>query len=190
MGKIIPIVVLSENEGGRNYKSYSRPIVKYINDEDLKILAPIAANGLTQVIEQRPGGRSYNYMTPIKPEDLEVLRNPATTDYALLSRKQVAVTGVGTSQATTLILRKYNELTTLGVGATDACKLPAAPAINDCVCVINNDASGDALLIFPNTGHAIDALSVNASYSLAANARVFLVYTATNKWQTALDYGR
>jgi len=189
MGKLIPIVVVSEHQNGSQYKNYSTPVVKYVNDEDLKIHGPIAANGLTEVIEYKLGGRQFNYLTPIKPDDIEVLRNPTTTDYGLLSRKSIAAAANGGTNATTTILKQYTEITTATVSSADACKLPVNPVVNDVCCLVNNHATV-SLEVFPGIGDFINDLAVDTLLLVAPGERKFFVCTSADHWRVATDYGR
>lgn len=188
MGKILPLVVLSESRNGHNYKIHTTPVVRYLNDEFIHFEPPQAVNGVSVVTEIRHGLR-YDYKTPIKPDDLEVLRNPATTDYALTGRRQVAQSANGTTNATTLTLKQYNEITVITAASAEACKLPVDPTVNDTICVINNDAA-DTLKVFPGVGDFINALAVNTAYDVLPGKRVFFVCLVANIWTTAVDTGR
>lgn len=194
MGKVIALVAkqrfTNSVMGANATKVYTSPEVVYINEDLMEVQPAYKLNGLTTVTEiDRAGG--YNiYQVFQKPDEIEAQRNPATTDIMIKQVLQLALAGVGTTIASTLILKYLNEALTLGAGATDAGRLPTW-VLNKVICTINNDASGDPFKIFPNlAGDQIDALGAGNAYSLAAGARVFHVAIAGNKWVTAVDKGR
>lgn len=192
MGKLIPIVVLKEHQDGRHIKAHAAPVVRYVNDEDLRVIGPQSNGGLTEVIEYKLGGRQFNYMTPLKPDDIEILRLPTTTDYGVLSRRAIAQAANGTTNATTLTLRQYTEVTTGTASSAEAAKLPADPALHDVICVVNNHATM-TLKVFPAVGGQINSLAVNAVYDVLPGKRVFFVCTdaaSAEVWKTAVDWGR
>jgi len=192
MGKIIPIVVTSENEGGKFYKSYGvLPVVKYVDEDKMKVFGPIVANGPTIIREYKPNGIDFfQYITPLKPDDLEVLRNPTTTDYGLLYRKAVAASANGHDQTSTLVLNKqYYEITTATATSADAAVLPVNPTVGDVKCVINQHATV-SLWIFPGVGDFMNGGLVNVHHVLAPGRRAFYVCVAADNWRLATDYGR
>lgn len=197
MGKLIPLVAAQRMINGGNPKVFGlAPEVVFVNEDLITVIPPNVDNGLTTVIEHIPkagGGQVVNeYLVYQTPEEVEVMRNPTTTDYALLQHKQVAVAGVGTTIATTLIMKAYNEITAIGAGATEAGRLPAYVA-NRCVYVVNNDASADPFKLFPNVvGESIDVGAGGAVYSQnAGTVRFYVALAATpNKWTVAINRGR
>lgn len=189
MGKIFGIPVTSSDRNGRRVESYSTPTVLYVNDDELLIDPPYTTGGVSIVTEFRKGGQERSFKTTVKPDDLEVLRNPTTTDYALTSRRQVAQSANGTTNATTLTLKQYNEITTITAASAEACKLPVDPTVNDTICVVNNHATA-TLKVFPGVGDFINALAVNISYDVLPGKRVFFVCTSADHWKTATDTGR
>jgi hypothetical protein len=76
-----------------------------------------------------------------------------------------------------------NRVTTVGTAA-DSVKLPAALA-GDQVVVINA-AAANAMAVFPGTGDAINALSANASLSVAANKTVLFYCAVAGTWNSIL----
>lgn len=85
-----------------------------------------------------------------------------------------------TQAAATLLGSAINEVATVGT-AGDGVKLPIAEAGLD-ITVINNGAND--VDIYPNTSDQINALSVDAAFTLSAGSRViFKTYNATN-WVT------
>lgn len=70
-----------------------------------------------------------------------------------------------------------------GADATKGIKLPAATAGKTLV-VKNSDAANAVLKVYPATGDAINALSANASISMAAKTSAVFVALDTTTWYT------
>lgn len=194
MGKLISLVAASRMIDGGNNKTFTTPEVVIVNEDLITVIPPNADGGLTTIIENSPKfgtkARINTYQVYQSPEEIEASRNPATTDVLIKQAIQLALAGVGTTIASTLILKYFNEMLTLGVGATDAARLPAW-AKNKVVLVVNNDASGDPAKIFPNVvGDNINGQAGGAVYNVASGAAVFFIGTSTNTWTTAVNRGR
>ncbi len=74
-----------------------------------------------------------------------------------------------TSQLITASVSRFTTVTTTADGAT----LPAAPALLERFTIIN--AGANSMNVFPAVGDAINALSANAAYALAAGKTVQFV---------------
>ncbi len=88
--------------------------------------------------------------------------------------------GQGSAVALTSVI---NRVTTVGTAA-DSVKLPAAKA-GASLSVINA-AAANAMAVFPATGDAINALSANASLSVAANKTVMFECAVDGTWHSIL----
>lgn len=79
---------------------------------------------------------------------------------------------VGGAQAGTALNLGYNRFTTVTSGS-DSAQLPAVGGA--VVIVVTNAAASNALAVFPQTGGIINALSANASFSVAAGKTVIFI---------------
>lgn len=75
-----------------------------------------------------------------------------------------------------------NRITTV-VNAGDSVRLPVATAGAEVV-VIN--AAANSMNVFPSTGNAINALSANAAYAVAANKVVRFICAVDGTWNSLL----
>jgi hypothetical protein len=90
------------------------------------------------------------------------------------------ISAAGSTQGTATALTKdINVVATVTAG--QGVVLPTAVA-GMRIAIINTSAA--ALLVYPASGGAINALAANASYSLAAGARLDYVATTTTQWYT------
>lgn len=89
------------------------------------------------------------------------------------------ISAAGTTQGTATALTKdQNEVTTVAAGS--GVKLPASTAGN-AIAVANAQAT-NALLVYPATGDAINALAANTALSLAAGKNAIFFCCAAGKW--------
>ncbi len=114
----------------------------------------------------------------IDPSDV----SGALSDRDSTANAITAYAGGGQTNAVALTAT-YNRITTVATAA-DSVKLPAAAAGSRVV--IFNKAAANAVAVFPATGDAINALSANASYSLAVTKGVELVCMVAGTWDTIL----
>jgi hypothetical protein len=190
MGKLIALVAKKKTINGGSPTNYTTPEVVYVNDTMIKVRPGASATDLTTVEEVDAAGNVTVYQVYQKAQEIDVQRDPATTDVMLAQLKQLAVAGVGTTIASTLIMKYFNEMLTIGAGATEAGRLPTI-VLNKCVCIVSNDAAGDAFKLFPNLNtETIDAGVAGAVKSIAAGSTLFLVATSATAWTTAVDRGR
>ena len=89
-----------------------------------------------------------------------------------------AVAAAGTNQATAAALAEGLNVVSAADG-TKGVKLPTAVA--GAVAIVKNTAAG-ALLIYPATGAAINAVAVNGSYSITNLTSTMLVASSTTQW--------
>lgn len=91
----------------------------------------------------------------------------------------------GGGQGSALLLTaQMNRVTTVGTGA-DSVKLPVS--IAGLTIQVTNAAASNSMNVFPQTGDAINALSANAAFALAAGkTATFSCYTA-GQWHSILS---
>lgn len=89
----------------------------------------------------------------------------------------------GGAQAGTLLGYQTNRFTTVASSA-DSAQLPAA--VPGRWRVVTNAAASNALAVFPATGETINALSANASFSVAANKTALFFCMVAGVWNTIL----
>lgn len=96
-----------------------------------------------------------------------------------------AITAFATGGQTNAVLltATVNRVTTVGTAA-DSVKLPAALAGSRVV--VFNKAAANSLNVFPSSGDAINALSANAAYALAATKGVEFICAVNGIWDTIL----
>lgn len=82
-----------------------------------------------------------------------------------------------------LITRQVTRVTTVGT-AGDSLLLPAALAGE--LRIVFNKAAANSLDVFPGSGDAINALSANAAYALAATKGVIFYCAVAGTWDTIL----
>lgn len=89
-----------------------------------------------------------------------------------------AVAAAGTNQATAAALAEGLNVVSAADG-TKGVKLPTAVA--GATAIVKNTAAG-ALLIYPATGAAINAISANSSYSITNLTSTMLVASSATQW--------
>lgn len=89
----------------------------------------------------------------------------------------------GGAQAGTALTREINRVTTVATAA-DSVQLPAATAGR--VVTVINAAAANAMAVFPQTGEVINALSANASISVAANKTIQFFCAVDGTWNSIL----
>lgn len=90
---------------------------------------------------------------------------------------------VGGAQAGTALTAGINRVTTVA-SAADSVQLPAATA--GISVVVINAAAANAMAVFPRTGEIINALSANASISVAANKTIEFFCAVAGTWNSIL----
>jgi hypothetical protein len=89
----------------------------------------------------------------------------------------------GAQAGTSLSGYAINRFTTVASSA-DSVQLPAAKAGR--IRIVKNAAASNAMAVFPQTGEFINALSVNASFSLAANKAALFFCAVDGTWDGIL----
>lgn len=169
---------------------FANPRVIYVEENDILIFPPSSSGKKTRIVE-RNSARETVYRVYEKALQIEIARNPTSTDLYLKKYIQTALAGVGTTQAgaTAILAATYlAEALTIGAAATEAFVLPAA-VVGMLIVVINNDVAADAAKIFPAVGQFHKGQAVNTVFSLPAGQRVHFVCLATGIWTRADDYG-
>lgn len=91
----------------------------------------------------------------------------------------LAVPGAGATQAAaTAISLDFNVVTTITASSADGVKLPAITPLRT-ITIINNDASGDPLNIYPFLGDYIGTALVNVAVVLAAGQKAVFYAKST-----------
>jgi hypothetical protein len=184
MGRIIALTAQS-----RNGENFTKPRVVYLNEEHITIQSATEGGKGTKV-EERNDNEINTYVVYEKAIQIEVARNPSTTDIYLKNHYNAALAGAGTTQGAGTALSRYlNEALTIGAAATEAFVLPAA-TVGLVRVIINNDVAGDAAKVFPAVGGFIDLQAVNTVYSIPANTRKHFVCKVAGTWVTADDFGQ
>lgn len=106
----------------------------------------------------------------------------AIADLSSTANAITARAGGGQGSATALTAT-YNRVTTVATAA-DSVRLPAAVAGS--VVYVFNKAAANSLNVFPATGDAINALSANAAYALAATKGAQFVCMVNGTWDSIL----
>lgn len=107
----------------------------------------------------------------------------ATTGYYVHSVVNGLSALAGGAQAGTALTAQVNHVTTVA-SAADSVQLPAATA--GLVVTVINAAAANACAVFPQTGEVINALSANASISLAANKTMMFFCAVDGTWNSLL----
>lgn len=186
MGRIIALT--AKNRNGVNF---TKPRVVYLNEDLIMVTPGGESTDPTKVVEENQYGTKNTFLLYEKAMQIEVARNPATTDLYLKKLIASALAGAGTTQGAGTVLSALvylNEALTIGAGATEAFVLPAA-TVGKVVVVLSNDAAGDAAKVFPASGEFINAQAVNTVLSIASGSRKHFVCLTTGVWTTADDYG-
>jgi len=90
-----------------------------------------------------------------------------------------ALAGGGQAGTSHILTERFNRVTTVA-SAADSVKLPpAVPGIDMFVC---NSAATNSMNVFPSTGDAVNALSANAAFAVAANKAVHLFCITPGIW--------
>jgi hypothetical protein len=113
----------------------------------------------------------------------DALKMLAANGRVALKSNGSGLSGAGTTQGTaTVITKQTNEFTT--VAASSGAKLPS-PEQGEFIFVQNSGAN--ALSVYPDTGHSINALAANAAFSLAAGKNAIFWAATTSKWYSNLS---
>ena len=96
----------------------------------------------------------------------------------------VGLTATGTTQADALLMQTSNNQYTTVAAGTGAI-VPSFAQPGDIVRAFNNGAS--ALLVYPQTGGAINNGAANAGFSVAANKGVQFVMLSATLWGAVLS---
>lgn len=185
MGRLIMLTAAKQNG-----QSYSNPRVVYLNEENIQVIPANTSTGKTKVIEQL-GNTKTVYEVYEKATQIEIARNPASTDLYLKKLVYSALTGAGTTQGAGTALNSlgyFFETLTIGAAATEAFTLPSA-TVGKVVVIVNNDVSGDAAKVFPASGQYHKGQAVNTVLSIASGARKHLVCLTAGIWTLAEDFG-
>jgi len=114
----------------------------------------------------------------IDPSDI----SGAIGDFTSSTNAITAYAGGGQANGVALTAT-INRVTTVA-SAADSVKLPAAKAGS--WLIVFNKAAANSMNVFPSTGDAINALSANAAYALAATKGAVFACAVDGTWDTIL----
>jgi hypothetical protein len=124
------------------------------------------------------------------PTSTDTLVGRATTD--TLTNKTIyepaatAVSAAGSTQGTaTALTNMYNVVTTVALGTGVILPTPLQSGLR--YTVVNKGAN--TLNVYPAVGGTIDALSLNAPFTLAANGSLTIESSSTTQWYSIASYG-
>lgn len=127
-----------------------------------------------------------NFTLKVSPDGstfFDSLKMLAASGRAALKANGSGLSGAGTNQGTaTAITKQTNEFTT--VAASTGARLPS-PEQGEFIFVAN--AGANALAVYPNTGHSINALAANAAFSLAVGKNALFWAATASKWYANLS---
>jgi len=127
-----------------------------------------------------------NFTLKVSPDGstfYDSLKMLAGSGRAALKANGSGLSAAGTNQAgATGITKQTNEFTT--VAASSGARLPS-PEQGEFIFVAN--AGANALAVYPNTGHSINALAANAAFSLAAGENALFWAATATKWYANLS---
>lgn len=127
-----------------------------------------------------------NFTLKVSPDGstfYDSLKMLAGSGRAAVKANGSGLSAAGTNQAgATAITKQTNEFTT--VAASSGARLPS-PEQGEFIFVAN--AGANALAVYPNTGHSINALAANAAFSLAAGKNALFWAATATKWYANLS---
>lgn len=104
-----------------------------------------------------------------------------TANNFIISNVTTGISAAGTNQGSaTALTRAINVVSTVAAGANGVVMPTAVAGMN--VIIINTSAT--ALNVYPASSAAIDALALNAAFSLSAGAKLQFIATSTTQWYT------
>lgn len=122
-----------------------------------------------------------NFTLKVSPDGsswFDVIKMIASTGRAAIKSIGSGISAAGTNQSTATALTKtINEVTSVSSG--QGVKLPT-PEAGELILIANQGAN--SLSVYPQTGATINALSANASISMATDTRKLLFAVTSTKW--------
>jgi len=86
----------------------------------------------------------------------------------------------GGGQTSAVQLTQAVSRVTTVASAADSVKLP--PAVPGVSLVVVNAAAANSMNVFPSSGHAVNALSADAAFAMAANTTALFVCAVAGTW--------
>lgn len=127
-----------------------------------------------------------NFTLKVSPDGssfFDAFKMLAASGRIALKQNGSGLSGAGTTQGTaTAITKQTNEFTT--VAASTGARLPS-PEQGEFIFMAN--AGANALAVYPNTGHSINALATNAAFSLAVGKNALFWAATATKWYANLS---
>jgi hypothetical protein len=161
-------------------------------DMQVKINKNAAGNKASFLFQNGFSGRAEfgllgddNFTLKVSPDGstfYDSLKMLAGSGRAALKANGSGLSAAGSTQGTaTAITKQTNEFTTVGAG--QGAILPS-PEQGEFIFVAN--AGANALSVYPASGHSINALAANASFSLAAGKNAMFWAATATKWYVNL----
>jgi hypothetical protein len=135
-------------------------------------------------------------VSPDNRKDIMPIASPSSIAGALIDPpiKQILLDQRSVSNALTafagggqtgslLLTSSINRVTTVGTAADSVLLPPARAGVR---VVVINAAAANSMNVFPSTGDAINALSANAAFALAANKSAEFVCAVDGTWNSIL----
>lgn len=125
----------------------------------------------------------YKYLVGERPQEVEVARDPSTTNpYAQSKNLGVAASGAAsnTAQALTAYL---NVVTAATVTTMTGVRLPSASGTQKAIVIINAASTG--LTAYPSASEFINAGASDVGIAIPTNGRVHFYASASNTWKSA-----
>ena len=162
------------------------------SDMQVKINKNAAGNKASFLFQNGFSGRAEfgllgddNFTLKVSPDGstfYDSLKMLAGSGRAALKANGSGLSAAGSTQGTaTAITKQTNEFTTVGAG--QGAILPS-PEQGEFIFVAN--AGANALSVYPASGHSINALAANASFSLAAGKNAMFWAATATKWYVNL----
>jgi hypothetical protein len=149
-------------------------------------IALTSSNGNITVSATTPVATGTVTRVGVISSSLTVANTPVTTAGNItvdlpIYGATTSITANGTSLANATALTKHVNVVSTVVSGANGVRLPT-PTAGMCVKIVNTSAN--TLNVFPATTGIINALSANASFAMAANARVEFAAASAGQWYT------
>lgn len=181
------LTAYAEQPSPKGVKALSTPKVLALEPSEVADIAPKKNSAGTVIGSVIVYGASKKvrrkYLVGERPQEVEVARDPATTNpYA--QSKNLGVAASGNTSATAQALTAYlNVVTTATVTTTTGVRLPSASGAQKAIVVIN--AASVALTAYPSISEYIDSGASDVGKNIPVNSRMHFYASASNTWKSA-----
>lgn len=189
MAGVLILTAFAEQPSTKGVKTYAvsqTPKIKYLEPSEVASIDPKKDSAGTVIGSVIVYGNSKKvrrkYLVAERPEEVEVARDPVTTNPYSVSM-DLAVTAAGAASNTATALTRYlNKVTAATVTTTMGVALPSASLAKKAVVIIN--AASTAISVYPSASESIDAGASNIGVSLAVGGRKHFYAFSTTNWRT------